>query len=191
MGGACTRLVIETSWVQIPPLALTLMPLRLCVVTGLPGVGKTTVSRALADQVDGRLVRTDTVRTDCVSDPQYTPSERAAVYDEVFDRAREALDGGRSVVLDGTFQRRTDRERAAEVAAETGATLGVVAVDCDESTVRDRIAAREHDASDADFAVYREIRAEYDPIRLPHATVDNTGGLDATEAQVAALVEDS
>ena len=166
------------------------MPLRLCVVTGLPGVGKTTVSRALADHMDARLVRTDTVRTDCVSDPQYTPSERAAVYDEVFHRACKALDGGRSVVLDGTFQRRADRERAVEVAAETGATLGVIAVDCDESTVRDRIAARKNDASDADFAVYREIRAEYDPIRLPHATVDNAGGRAATEAQVAALVDD-
>jgi predicted kinase len=166
------------------------MPLRLCVVTGLPGVGKTTVSRALADHVDARLVRTDTVRADCVSDPQYTPSERATVYDEVFDRARKTLAGGRNVVLDGTFQWRADRKRAVGIAAETGATLGVVVVDCDESTVRDRITAREGDASDADFGVYREIRAEYDPVRLPHATVDNSGGLDATEAQVAALVDD-
>jgi predicted kinase len=156
----------------------------------LPGVGKTTVSRALADHVDAWLVRTDTVRTDCVSDPQYTPSERATVYDEVFGRAREALDSDRSVVLDGTFQWRADRKRAVEIAAETGATLGIVAVECDESTVRDRIAAREGDASDADFAVYREIRAEYDPIRLPHATVDNSDGLNTTEAQVAALVDD-
>jgi len=163
---------------------------RLLVVTGLPGVGKTTVARSFADRLDARLIRTDTVRTDCVSDPQYTPSERATVYDEVFDRARETLDGERSVALDGTFQRRADRQRAVEVAAETGAALGVVAVDCEESIVRRRIAAREGDASDADFGVYREIRSEYDPIRLPHATVDNSGGPDATEAQVAALVDD-
>jgi len=167
------------------------MPLRLFVVTGLPGVGKTTVSRALAARVDGRLVRTDTVRTECIDDPQYTPSERAAVYDEVFDRARDALDRGRCVVLDGTFRRRVDRNRAVEVAAETGATLGIVAVECDESTVRRRIAARENDASDADFAVYRQFRERYEPIELPHATVDNSGGVDATEARVDALLDGS
>ena len=166
------------------------MPLRLCVVTGLPGVGKTTVSRALADHVDARLVRTDTVRADCVSDPQYTPSERATVYDEVFDRARETLGGGRSVVLDGTFRKRTDRERAVELAASTGATLGVVVVECEAPVVESRIAAREDDASDADIEVYREFRDRYDPVRLPHATVDNSGPMAATRAQAMALLGD-
>ena len=172
------------------PGFLVRMTLRVLVVTGLPGVGKTTVSRALAAQLDAQLVRTDVVRTACIDDPQYTPSERAAVYDEVFDRARDALSRGEAVILDGTFRRRVDRKQAVEVAAEAGATLGVVAVECDESTVEARIRAREDDASDADVAVHRQFRERYDPIELPHATVDNSGELDATRAQIDALLDE-
>ena len=162
---------------------------RLLVVIGLPGVGKTTVAREFADRLDGRLIRTDTVRTDCVPDPDYTPAERRRVYDEVLARARDALDRGRDVVLDGTFRERTDRDGAVEVAASTGATLGVVAVECEESVVESRIAAREDDASDADVEVYRQFRERYDPIRLPHATVDNSGPVAATRSQVAGLLD--
>jgi predicted kinase len=164
---------------------------RLLVVIGLPGVGKTSVAREFADRLEGRLIRTDTVRTDCFPDPDYTPAERRRVYDEVFARARETLDRDRCVVLDGTFRRRADRERAVEVAAATGATLGVVAVECEESVVESRIAAREDDASDADIEVYRQFRERYDPIRLPHATVDNSGTMAATRSQVAALLDDA
>ncbi len=162
---------------------------RLLLVIGLPGVGKTTVARECADRLDARLIRTDAVRTDCFSDPQYTAAERRAVYDEVFGRARDAVDCGRSVVLDGTFRRRADRERAVTLAAATDATLGLVAVECEESVVESRIAAREDDASDADIQVYHEFRDRFEPLRLPHVTVDNSGTVAATRSQVAALLD--
>ena len=163
---------------------------RLLAVIGLPGVGKTTVAREFADRLDARLLRTDTVRTDCVSDPDYTPAERRRVYTELFSRAHDAIDSGRSVVLDGTFRNRADRERAVELAAEAGATLGVVVVDCEAPVVESRIAARENDASDADIEVYRDFRKRYDSVRLPHATIDNSGTMAATRAQAMALLGD-
>jgi predicted kinase len=163
---------------------------RLLAVIGLPGVGKTTVAREFTDRLDARLIRTDTVRTDCFADPAYTPAERRRVYAELFIRARDTVDRGRSVVLDGTFRKRTDRERAVELAASTGATLGVVVVECEAPVVESRIAAREDDASDADIEVYREFRDRYDPVRLPHATVDNSGPMAATRAQAMALLGD-
>jgi len=166
------------------------MARRLLVVTGLPGVGKTTVAREFADRLDGRLIRTDTVRTDCFDDPAYTAAERRTVYDEVFSRARETVERGRTAVLDGTFRKRVDRERAVGVAGAADATLGVVAVECEGSVAESRIAAREDDESDADVEVHRRFRERYEPIRLPHATVDNSGTAAATRAQVAALLDD-
>ena len=187
MHSTCNRDFVGSN----PTPGFPLMAPRLLVVIGLPGVGKTTVARELADRTDARLVRTDVVRTDCFDDPAYTAAERRTVYDEAFGRARDSLDGGGSVVLDGTFRKRTDRERAVGVAAATDSVLGVVAVECEPSVAESRIAARENDESDADVAVYREYRDRFEPIRLPHATVDNTGTAAETRSQVVALLDDA
>ncbi|WP_435184735.1 AAA family ATPase [Halobellus sp. EA9] len=158
---------------------------RLIVVAGLPGVGKTTVSREITDRLDGRLIRTDVVRKDRFPDPQYTVEERVAVYDELFARGRrEAADGG-VAVLDGTFRKRADRDRAAAVAAEIGVPLDIVAVECDAAVVERRIREREGDESDADVEIYRQFRDRYEPIERTHATIDNSGDLASTRRQVA------
>jgi predicted kinase len=160
----------------------------LVVVCGLPGVGKTTVARRAADRLDARLLRTDEVRKDLFPDPEYSSEETAAVYDEVLRRARQELTTGESVVLDGTFRTERLRERAADVAGGQGAAFELVAVDSEESVVRRRIAERNGDASDADFEIYGVIAEEFEPIDCEHATVDNSGPLADTHAQVDDLL---
>ncbi|WP_276259656.1 AAA family ATPase [Haloglomus litoreum] len=160
----------------------------LYVVCGLPGVGKTTVSRHLADREGYDLLRSDVVRADVVEDPSYTEAEIRRVYDELFARARERLERDGGAVLDATFGREDYRERAATVAGDCGVDVRFVMVECDPAVVRERIAAREDDASDADFSVYREHRDAFEPLSRPHAVVDNSGGREATREQVDELV---
>ncbi|RBI63768.1 kinase [halophilic archaeon] len=156
----------------------------LVAVCGLPGVGKTTVAERVAERVDGRLLRTDVVRKDLYPDPEYTEAESRRVYGELFDRARTTLQDGGSVVLDATFRRERDRERARSLAATTDAGFSLVRVECGEAGVRQRIAEREDDESDADFEVYATYRERFDPISVDHVTVDNSGTLEATYRQV-------
>lgn len=160
----------------------------LVVVCGLPGVGKTTVSEHAADALDGRLLRTDVIRKELFPDPEYTPEEREATYQELFDRAKETLRAGRSVVLDGTFKLREHRGDARRAAQELGVPLSLIKVACDEDVVRERIRARTNDASDADFEIHKQYRKEFEPIAGPFARVDNSGRLDETLAQVEALL---
>ncbi|MDZ7701575.1 MAG: AAA family ATPase [Halobacteriales archaeon] len=157
------------------------------VVCGLPGVGKSTVSRAIADAVDGVVLRTDVIRQEIVENPVYTAAEKRRVYDELFERAREHAGEGRTVVLDGTYRRRTYRDRARDLAAELDTGFDLVNVRCDEAVVEDRIAAREDDASEADFAVYEQYRDSFEPFVGDHLTVDNSGDLETTRRQVAQL----
>jgi len=160
----------------------------LVVVCGLPGVGKTTVSGHAADALDGRLLRTDVIRKELFPDPDYTPEEREAVYDELFARAKETLRQRQSVVLDGTFKKRDHRGDARRAAQEVGVPLSLVKVACDEDVVRERIRARTNDASDADFEIHKQYRKEFEPIAGPFARVDNSGRLDETLEQVEALL---
>lgn len=155
------------------------------VVCGLPGVGKTTVAENVAERVDGRIVRTDVVRKELFPDPEYTEEESKQVYTEMFERARETVDGGRSVVLDGTFKDAGNRERALELSEALDAEFRLVKVECAEETVRERIRGREGDESDADFEIHAMFRDRFDPISTDHVTVDNSDGLEATTRQVA------
>lgn len=157
------------------------------VVCGLPGVGKSTVSRTIADRVDGAVLRTDVIRQEIVEKPVYTAREKRRVYEELFDRARELVKTGRTVVLDGTYRRRAFRDQARALAGDLGADFELVAVECDESVVERRIAAREDDASEADIEVYRQYRDSFDPLDEDHATVDNSGAFEVTRDRVTEL----
>lgn len=159
----------------------------LVVVCGPPGVGKSTVAGLVADRLDAARLRTDVVRRDVVPDPAYTDRERRRVYDELFERARTALTAGKSVVLDGTFQYRSVRDRAAGLAEERDVAFDLVRVTCDEATVRARLAERTDDPSDADFDAYRTIRRAFDPVERDHLTVDNSGSFERTTEQVRDL----
>jgi len=160
----------------------------LVLVCGLPGTGKSTVAERIAELLPARMLRTDVVRKELFPEPTYEAEESAAVYDELFDRARERLDAGEHVVLDATFRRRKLRERAAAVADDAGVEFRLVRVECAESVVRERIERRqreEDDESDADFSVYNQLKEEFEPIEGDgHVVVDNSGSLAETLAAV-------
>jgi len=157
---------------------------RLVVVCGPPGTGKTSVATWIADRFDARLLRTDVVRREVVDDPAYTEDERASVYESVFRRIGAGLDAGRSVVADGTFDRRTYRDRARGLADRAGVRFDLVRVVCDPAVVESRIEARENDASDATVADYHEIREGFDPAAGDHLRIDNSGPWGATEREL-------
>ncbi|MFC7228045.1 AAA family ATPase [Salinirubellus salinus] len=157
---------------------------RLVAVAGLPGVGKTTVSGAVAERLGATRLRSDVLRKELFSDPTYAASETEAVYRTLRDRAAERLAAGESVVLDATFREQPRRRRVAAVADDHGAAFRFVHVECADSVVRERIAAREGDASDADVAVYEQLKGEFEPVERDNVRVDNSGTITETRRQV-------
>jgi predicted kinase len=157
---------------------------ELVVVCGPPGVGKSSVARAVADHLDAAVYRTDVVRKELFETPAYTTTETEQVYAAVLDRARTRLaDGGRAV-LDGTYREARFRVAVAEAAESVGATHTFVRVTCEEPVVRERIAGRDG-VSDATFENYLDIREGFEPLEAAHVTVDNSGPLERTRRQVA------
>ena len=175
----------------MPPLASAGRPGRcrrvLVVVCGLPGVGKTTVSEAIADRLDAPRLRTDVVRKDLLEDPDYTREETRRVYEELLARGKTALDAEGVVVLDGTFKREPQRDAAAALATACEVPFQLVKVECEAAVVRDRIAAREGDESDADFEVHQLHREQFEPLDCEHTVVDNSNTMAETHRQVEAV----
>jgi hypothetical protein len=109
---------------------------RLVLIGGLPGSGKSTLAQALVASVpEWSLLRSDVVRREMLADPPgprrehpvdqgpYTPQARAAVYREMYRRARSLLLQGTSVVLDASWTSAVQRGEAVRLAAETSANL--------------------------------------------------------------------
>lgn len=134
---------------------------RLVMVGGGPGTGKTTVAHALAEKIDAQVISTDDVRRELIlagavrgragdlGAGLYSPENVSVVYDEVLDRARAWLGAGRSVVLDGTWRDAAHRDRAHAAAADTHSALVELRCTVPVSEARRRVAHRGVTTSDA------------------------------------------
>jgi hypothetical protein len=140
----------------------------LTAVGGLSGTGKTTLARRLAPELGaapGALVlRSDEIRkrlagvapTDRLPPEAYGPGTSERVYGEMFALARRGLAAGRSVVLDAVFLEPAERAAASGVAGEAFVPFQGVWLEGDAAELRQRLAARAGDASDAGPAVLDE-----------------------------------
>jgi len=147
----------------------------LILVCGLPGAGKSTVAKQIAEETKALMFNTDAVRKKLFEEPAYTQKEKDMVYKLLFEMADKFLKMSRNVVLDGTFYREDLRKGARKIAEKNKSRFMIVEVVCSEKTTRSRLGerAKTRCASDADFRVYRKIRERFEPIRQKHFIVDS------------------
>jgi hypothetical protein len=142
---------------------------RLVLVGGAPGSGKTTLGAGLADRVGAVLLGSDRVRrelTDIGVGDRYTPRGKAAAYAEMLRRAEGALRHGETVVLDATWGDPATRVAAAALAARTSSRLVCLECRVDPAIAAARAGARHArgaDLSDAGSRVSLELSAERAP----------------------------
>ncbi len=174
---------------------------RLVCVGGLSGTGKTTLAMALApgfDPTPGAVVlRSDVTRKrmagvkleERMPAGWYTQENSAAVYDEVHRLAKITLDAGRTVVLDGVYARATERAAAADVARATGVRFDGLWLEAPQRLLRQRVAERRGDASDATVAVV-ERQAAYDIGAMDWRRLDAAAGIETIAAAARAALGD-
>jgi aminoglycoside phosphotransferase family enzyme/predicted kinase len=136
------------------------------VMTGLSASGKSTVAREISHAARAVVVRTDAVRKQLAGVPWhqrhsgrvgeglYTPEMTKRTYRACLHLAGGLLEAGWSVILDGVFGRRAEREAARALAQRRGVAFRVVWCDAPEQVLRDRLRARM--ASGRDLSDARE-----------------------------------
>jgi len=177
---------------------------RLVVVGGSPGTGKSVVARGLGERLGAVVVSSDSVRDELyprddrveLDRGRYSPDLVASVYDEILRRAELLLGRGETVVLDASWLDPDQRARARSLALSTSSELFELRCSCPDDVAASRIEARAAlgtDPSEATVVIARHLASIASP--WPEATVLSTTGdpddgvaraLDALDVRVAA-----
>ena len=162
---------------------------RLVLVGGLPGTGKSTLAAGLGDALGGTVLRSDAVRKELAGLPPdrpapagfgegiYGPEATARTYEELLGRAATALALGELVVLDASWSDAGWRARARQLAEESFADLFELRCEAPPEVAAARMRERASeggDPSDATPEIASLMAASHAP--WPSAKVVDTGG---------------
>lgn len=162
---------------------------RLVLVGGLPGTGKSTVAAGLGADLGAHVLRSDEIRKEraglrpeqpapaAFGEGLYDAGSTAATYHEMLTRARHDLERGETVVLDASWTSEAHRVEARAVAADTHSDLVELECRLDPREAAARMverARRGGDPSDADAVTAAAMAALADP--WPTAAIVDTSG---------------
>jgi adenylylsulfate kinase len=151
------------------------------IMAGLPGTGKSTLARALAQRLPGAVLDKDAIRASLFEPTyiEYSLSQDDFCGEVMLQTAAYLLSkhAELSVLLDGrTFSRRYQRDRVIEFGSQVGASWAILECVCSEATalgrIADAVAANNHLAANRTPELYREIRMAWEPIDQPKLIID-------------------
>ena len=159
----------------------------LIIMTGLPGTGKSTLAQAIANALDAIVLDKDRVRaalfpTDAI---EYSTAQDDFCVDVMLqtDAYLCKREPARPIILDGrTFSRRYQVEVVVEAAKQMQTPFKLIECVCRDATAFARLAhdaeTGVHPAQNRDAALYHAVKARFEPITIPHLTVDTDDPLD-------------
>lgn len=162
------------------------------IVCGIPGSGKTTVTRFLAEKLDAEVVNTDIVHGMLypqgahTSTGDFTPSSLEAVYCSLpllaYYLAKIAPD--KDIVIEGSFRLDSQRRAITSVLDDLKAQYTLLLVEVsDDEVIRKRLENRLETGHKGDFQHYLDIKKVYERPRTA-TIIRNNSTVENLEIQV-------
>ena len=143
----------------------------LWMMSGLSGSGKTTIAREIAKQHNAIHLRSDAVRKHLAgidvdsagSDDIYTAEMTEKTYHRLLDLGILLAAQGWSVILDAKYDQQEFRQAVMTKAQQYKLPLQIIYCDAPMTVLRDRVAQRKGDISDATPDLLAQQQAKADP----------------------------
>jgi predicted kinase len=157
------------------------------IMAGLPGTGKSTLARALAERLPGLVLDKDSIRASLFPPPyvEYSLSQDDFCVEIMPQTAAYMLTKHPElhVLLDGrTSSRQYQRDRVIEFCSQVRATWATLECVCSEATALARITeavmANNHLAANRTPELYGELRNSWEPISQPKLVIDTEDELE-------------
>jgi len=151
----------------------------LILTAGLMGSGKSYQARALAARFGAEIIRTDLLRKEIFNIKPtsrrhedfgqgiYSDDTSRLVYDKAYDLAAQKILQGKAVIIDASFKRRVERQKAVQLAQKLGVRFYILECTCSDEIVRKRLEKRilENDnVSDGRWELLQEQKNDFDAI---------------------------
>ncbi|MEN6376286.1 MAG: AAA family ATPase [Smithella sp.] len=166
----------------------------LILTAGLMGSGKSYQARHLAARLGARVIRTDVLRKEMLN---IKPAERhhedfgqgiysddisRRTYDRIYELAEAEIKLGKSVILDASFKRRSERQKAVQMAQRLHIPFYIIECTCRDEIVKMRLDKRsqeKNNASDGRWEIYASQKNDFDEIN--EVAADNYFKIDTSE----------
>ena len=168
----------------------------LILVAGLPGAGKSTLAKGLAELAGFKWIRSDVVRKELAGLPSNEPARADfeegiygsawtdRTYAECLHRAERRLLDGERVIVDASFVEEQRRRPFLELAERLAIPARFMVCRANPDVIRDRLEQRRGDASDADWDVYERAAGRWEELGPMARRVLASIDADGTPSQV-------
>lgn len=172
---------------------------ELVAIGGLSGTGKTTLAYELAADIGrapgARVLRTDVMRKRQLDIPEaekappeaYTLQASNRVYQAIDEAIQSVLASGHSAIFDAVFAAESERAKIRRIAKSVEAEFTGLWLTAAATTLRQRVADRAQDASDATADIVDK-QLGYDLGKMSWAQIEAGGNREGTASQAREIL---